>query len=318
MSWNQKKDYIPVLSKCNLVTVIPIQNPAYQDQIEYITPTNGIEVQNISTFPSYNEDQVIRICSISDTHGEHDALTKIPPCDILIHCGDIFFKSRHFPYARGVQKLKEFNEWLSNQPAKHRLVIGGNHDHILEIIPIHQIEEILTNATYLCNTMVCLMGLKIFGSPISRGIGSNNKAFQSKLFRKLTFESLMVNKIWRNSKSYFNATNSDSEDNFDDVDEIKIEEIYNSIDILITHGTNQELSNIVRPNIVHFWGHMHEMHGASWVTSEGNLIDQTLIKQGFEIHHPSQNKKWLSVCSSLLNDHYIPTNNPIVVDIVKR
>lgn len=105
----------------------------------------------------------LKLVLISDTHTRHHALT-IPPCDILIHAGDITFQGEQ-------HCMDDFLLWLKDQPAKHKVFINGNHEvwperhpeefrALLEKRGLHQ-----RAFHYLENDSCIIEGLKIYGSP---------------------------------------------------------------------------------------------------------------------------------------------------------
>jgi Icc-related predicted phosphoesterase len=99
------------------------------------------------------------ISLLSDTHLLHREVD-IAPCDLLIHAGDICFMGR------GERELEEFNEWLSEQPASHRVVVPGNHDTPICADP-DRWRTRFSNATLLINEGVTVEGLRIWGSPVT-------------------------------------------------------------------------------------------------------------------------------------------------------
>jgi len=101
-----------------------------------------------------------KLVFISDTHGYHGH-ARIIPCDILVHAGD-------FSNDIGQSAMRDFCRWLELQPAKHKILIGGNHDRQLEIWPSPSrlmIQELCPSCTYLQDSGVTLMGIKFWGSP---------------------------------------------------------------------------------------------------------------------------------------------------------
>ena len=54
----------------------------------------------------------MRICIISDTHQLESEL-EIPPCDLLLSCGDWSF------FGRSVKAMDAFNDWLGKQSARY-------------------------------------------------------------------------------------------------------------------------------------------------------------------------------------------------------
>lgn len=64
----------------------------------------------------------ITVICISDTHNITCAL---PPGDILIHAGDL---TAHGTF----QEIQDQLSWISSQPHKHKVMIAGNHDILLD------------------------------------------------------------------------------------------------------------------------------------------------------------------------------------------
>jgi Icc-related predicted phosphoesterase len=100
----------------------------------------------------------MRLVIVSDTHGRHDLIDSLPEGDVLIHAGD-FMNSGLYP-----EEIRSFNRWLGEQPIKHRVVCGGNHDRLFQIAP-PEARALLTNAAYLENTGVTIEGVSFWGSP---------------------------------------------------------------------------------------------------------------------------------------------------------
>jgi predicted phosphohydrolase len=121
----------------------------------------------------------VTIICISDTH---NAQIDVPPGDMLIHTGDL-------TQSGTLKELEAALGWLRSLPHPHKVIIGGNHDLILDST-LTQKENNHTSAqnsrdrsrfTYLNNTSTtikCDSGreLKIFGSPMTPRHG--NWAFQ--------------------------------------------------------------------------------------------------------------------------------------------
>jgi Icc-related predicted phosphoesterase len=103
----------------------------------------------------------MRIVALSDTHGLHDRLT-VPECDVLIHAGDFSTHGR-------VEDTVDFLRWFEAQPARHRVLVAGNHDLFVEA---HAAEfaRMLTKyprITYLQERAVTIDGVTFYGSPIT-------------------------------------------------------------------------------------------------------------------------------------------------------
>jgi Icc-related predicted phosphoesterase len=99
----------------------------------------------------------MRIVAISDTHELHRELA-VPPGDLLVHAGDFtFFSKRPWMY-------RSFDLWLGELPHRHKIIIPGNHEYLLED---PRQRRAITNATLLVDSGVEVGGLKIWGSPVT-------------------------------------------------------------------------------------------------------------------------------------------------------
>ncbi|MFC1936575.1 metallophosphatase domain-containing protein [Chloroflexota bacterium] len=99
---------------------------------------------------------MVKIIAISDTHGMHDQLS-IPDGDILVHSGDLSNHGR-------LEEVQSFNAFLGTQPHKHKVVVAGNHDYCFEEAP-EEAQGLITNAIYLQDEAIEVMGLNFYGSP---------------------------------------------------------------------------------------------------------------------------------------------------------
>merc|ERR1712048_369072 len=94
-----------------------------------------------------------------------------------MHAGDMLLLS-HTADALSLEQLKDFNDWLAEQPHPHKICIGGNHDGALVALGKDGVQKLLSAATYLEDNTVEVLGLRIHGSPLSTGKSANN-AFQA-------------------------------------------------------------------------------------------------------------------------------------------
>lgn len=219
----------------------------------------------------------MRICFVSDTHTKtHEMVHRIHPCDVLVHCGD-------FTFAGKFSQVKRFAKWLNQQPAKHKIVIAGNHDLSFEshhqdyqfVIPY--LENNVENVHYLHNKSVDINGIKFYGSPYQPTF--NNWAFN------LPRMSYQLQYCW--------------------------DEIPDDADVVVTHGPPygvldaNELGKhcgceLLRGRLekvnpmIHAFGHIHEGHG--FVLEDGVSY----------------------INASICNEKYEPVNKPIYVDLIKR
>merc|ERR1712142_1446658 len=191
--------------------------------------------------------------------GSHDKLGTLPHGDVLIHAGDF---TEYRPPRPG--EYKEFIDWYSSQPHRHKLLISGNRDQVMDTVNcmkyertsgfwMEQMQQYVKNEAsiiYLEDRLytLCLddgRSLKIYGTPWTAIYGKPGKAFQipaSNLVEKWT-------------------------------------KVPRPLDILITHmppygildmnggkvkSGCKDLANIVREKIrpaIHVFGHIHESHG---------------------------------------------------------
>jgi predicted phosphohydrolase len=98
----------------------------------------------------------IHLVLLADTHGHYREID-IPDGDIAIFAGDLLLNGE-------LPDLEDFNDFLYRLPHKHKIVIAGNHDFCMERYP-GKSRSLLTNAVYLQDQAVTLMGIKFYGSP---------------------------------------------------------------------------------------------------------------------------------------------------------
>jgi hypothetical protein len=183
----------------------------------------------------HNPSQTLRIIAFSDTHGQHAALGQLPHCDILIFAGNMLSESKNMSETEAKDVLLSFNVWLGQQTAKHKIVIGGNHDQKLEDLQsriyMAGIQNLFSNATYLCNTSITIEGLNIVGIPFSVK-DTGNQGFQSREATKQT-EDFLNFLIERNTK----------------------------VDVLVTHGPCENIATMLKPKLAHISGRAKNNYG---------------------------------------------------------
>lgn len=161
------------------------------DEVTYACGSH-VQATSIANLPATAEGHR-RLVLISDTHEQHRSL-KLPPCDILLHCGDALLINRHFSVQYSTGKITELGAWLSEQAALKVLHVAGNHDHAFEALGRDQVQALLGDGVhYLQDDSVDVLGLKIFASPWSDG-RSENSAFQQEGLSvpKCAFDILMT------------------------------------------------------------------------------------------------------------------------------
>lgn len=106
---------------------------------------------------------MISITCISDLHG---FFPNLPGGDLLLIAGDLIAQDTLDDYQR-------FKQWLNNLSYRCKIVIGGNHDGLLDcgypegLLDLGKaiLEDGSTGVHYLCDTGFEFEGLKIWGSP---------------------------------------------------------------------------------------------------------------------------------------------------------
>jgi Icc-related predicted phosphoesterase len=112
----------------------------------------------------------MRIVVVSDTHN-FLAKLKVPYGDVLVHCGDL---------TRGgtAEEMRQFNLELGTLPHPHKVVVGGNHDGILQDDPEFGRAFFDLDCHYLQDESVTINGVKFYGSPWVTGrVRANFNAF---------------------------------------------------------------------------------------------------------------------------------------------
>lgn len=110
----------------------------------------------------------MKITAISDLHGY---LPEIETCDIVCICGDILPLGIDRNFDKSEIWFKHvFIPWTLQLPCDHVVFIAGNHDFFFEkltksIIDSDYIKEHTDKLIYLCDDLVELKGIKIYGTP---------------------------------------------------------------------------------------------------------------------------------------------------------
>ncbi|XP_028417628.1 metallophosphoesterase domain-containing protein 1-like isoform X2 [Dendronephthya gigantea] len=188
----------------------------------------------------------VRVVCISDTHGR--IIENVPEGDILIHAGDFTKRGK-------IEEVEKFNQFLGSLNHPHKVVIAGNHDigfheesaqrmHGKNFVPEAEVKAALTDCTYLQDSEVDILGLRIYGSPWT-------PAFRDWAFNEERGDA--IDEIWK--------------------------KIPKDIDILVTHGPPlgrcdvvafgrshagcanllDRVQNHIKPRY-HIFGHIHEDH----------------------------------------------------------
>lgn len=104
---------------------------------------------------------MIRICAVSDTHGDHRNIPHIPDGDVFIYAGDFLNFGQEKTMFMG-DALGDFCKWIEHLPCDTKILIAGNHDWFLDKDP-KRIAEL--PCIYLQDASIEIEGFKIYGSP---------------------------------------------------------------------------------------------------------------------------------------------------------
>ena len=229
---------------------------------------------------------MIKICAISDIHGQFEGL-QIQPVDILFICGDIVPLRMQRNVAQSLSWFKkELMPWCLSQSVDQIYMVGGNHDFFLERLEREVKESLLgTNITILYNEAAEYMDdngkiWTIWGSPLCHIFG--NWAFMmSPEYELEQFEKIP--------------------DNLDFL--ITHDAAYGRSDVILdksvwwadsSHIGNPELAEVLKTKHpkYHFFGHLHSCNH-NFVDFEGTQ----------------------TACVSLLNEQYKMTYEPLYLEV---
>tara|TARA_R110000868_G_scaffold64476_1_gene193549 strand:- start:936 stop:1622 length:687 start_codon:yes stop_codon:yes gene_type:complete len=110
----------------------------------------------------------MKIWHISDTHAMHGFLKVPSNVDLVIHSGDC--SNYRDPY-RNEQEVRDFIEWYSILPIKHKIYVAGNHDTSIEKRLVTPATFASKGITYLENASTHIDGLNIWGTPCTPKFG---------------------------------------------------------------------------------------------------------------------------------------------------
>lgn len=101
----------------------------------------------------------MKICFLSDTHGQHRSKRLIlPEADAICHTGDFSPRGK-------TEDVVEFMRWFTTLPYKYKIFIAGNHDWGLFDHEDIMLEYLPENVTYLKDSSITIEGIKFYGTP---------------------------------------------------------------------------------------------------------------------------------------------------------
>ncbi|CAL5981871.1 Calcineurin-like_phosphoesterase [Hexamita inflata] len=121
-----------------------------------------------NTYSHDDNENLINITFISDTHEQHRKITKdLQKGDIIIHTGDF---SNGECDENDMKRIQKFLCWFSKLPYQHKIFIGGNHDFAIKNIDkFNKLLSMYPGVTYLHQSSIEIpiknITLKFYGIP---------------------------------------------------------------------------------------------------------------------------------------------------------
>jgi predicted phosphohydrolase len=290
-----------------------------------------------------------RFMVISDTHNyEFKDAEKtgspfrhpVPPCDVLLHCGDLTMVG-------GVEEYRKVLQMLSQIPAELKLVIAGNHDLDLDQAWWRSHPDRVDNPGQHEEAIQAMKGewAKEAGVVyLEEGINT----FTLKSGAKFTVYS----SPWQPEFYDWPFNYPRNHDRFNTPEQVAPGVLsvaenpipnFGAVDIIMTHGPPKDIldwtahgnagcDNILRavsrarPRL-HCFGHIHEGYGATlveWNSNSNNLgADAIANVEHHSNAYPASIKgsdnfgqETLFVNASIMNVGYSPANTPWIIDLM--
>lgn len=196
----------------------------------------------------------------------------------LLDCDTLVHAGDFTGYGSESQAI-DFLQWFDTIQVPHKVLIAGNHDSITTRPEFRELlQKHALSVTYLCNESITIDGINFWGSPYSNLFGSWSWMLPEEELRPI-WDSIPLN-----------------------------------TDIVVTHGPAHMYADRVNND----WSFSPNVGSPS-------LTEQLQILPNLKAHvcghiHESQGivvGDFLSVNASMLDEHYIPVNNPISFTIRK-
>lgn len=181
----------------------------------------------------------MKILHISDTHGKHWQLNRLPHADVIVHSGD-------FTMSGKTDEVGAFVEWFSALPYRHKLFVAGNHDKCLYGKPLTGLPD---GCHYLCYDEIEIEGIRFYGLPMFKADIQSGKQRE-----RINAISADTDVIVSHQPSYGILDFSDN----------------------IHYGNHDLLKRIreITPSL-HLFGHIHNEHGT--LQSQGTTFSNAAL-----------------------------------------
>ena len=230
----------------------------------------------------------MKIMFISDTHGRHLEINslygELPYVDMIIHSGDC---TRYGEY----EETDLFLLWYSQQNAKHKVLIAGNHDFVFQNKErTEQLKQFNPSVTYLEDEYINIDGIGIYGSPWSPIYG---------MWAFMKHRNNDMDEVWRKVPTDgcidILATHTPRYGRFD----VSVRGNYNVGCEMLANRIND-----IHPK-VHVFGHIHECGGMikeeTEVPLEGMIsLNASLLDIRYNLSNPiwiweTETNEWSSI-----------------------
>lgn len=200
----------------------------------------------------------MKICFISDTHGEHEGMI-IPKCDVLIHCGDVTSLGKE-------HSVVEFLNWFKSlNHCKNKIFIAGNHDFLFERNSKRIKELMPDNVIYLENSGCEIDGVTFWGTPVT-----------------LPFHNWAFNRTGEQITKYWDQVPLGVDVLITHGPPANIMDLSpwgkNNIG---SHTLYESVMNRIKPKI-HCFGHLHDCHGVMNIDGI-KFINASSLNEAYEI-----------------------------------
>lgn len=223
---------------------------------------------------------MVKIAAFSDTHTRHHAV-ELPPCDIAIFAGDLTSRGSR-------DDTERFLRWYSLQTqCKNKIFIAGNHDINFDPKFEEEVEgskwlpallEAHDELIYLENSGVEILGLNIWGSPITPWFYGDRWAFNK-------YRGEEINEVWST--------------------------IPEDTDILVTHGPPMfKLDVVLGREDFHFLGCAELAKRVKYIKPKLHIFGHIHTGNGIK-----EEDHTIYVNASILNEQYIPVYKPRIIDL---
>jgi len=253
-----------------------------------------LEQHVVSSTPcptSLPSEHPITLVCVSDTHNTEP---EVPAGDVLLHSGDLTYYGKF-------DELQKQLDWIASLPHTHKVVIGGNHDLVLD---------------EACDEMDEMLAEKQPASELRAKLNWHDIIYLEKSSVTLDFPSGRSLKIYG---SPYTPEHGRGSFQYDPAEDVWSNTIPEGTEVLMTHGPPKGYHDAavgghagcphllreiwrVKPRLVLF-GHIHSARGMSAINYNEPTRTRDRARMG---EHPSVGETLHAVAASKLGGHKAP------------